>query len=63
MAHRLATIRNVDQILVFKNGAIIERGTHEELYNLKGVFYDMVNAQQLEKKVEEKKLETIEGRL
>ncbi len=31
IAHRLTTIRNVDEILVFENGKIIERGTDEEL--------------------------------
>lgn len=48
---------------MFKNGKIIETGTHKELYNMKGVFYNMVNAQQLEKKLEEKKLKTIEGKI
>uniref|UniRef100_A0A915EIP5 ABC-type xenobiotic transporter n=1 Tax=Ditylenchus dipsaci TaxID=166011 RepID=A0A915EIP5_9BILA len=53
VAHRLATIRNVDQILVFKEGNIVERGTHDELYNLKGMFYEMVNNQQINNRKEE----------
>ncbi|MDO5732886.1 MAG: ABC transporter ATP-binding protein [Eubacteriales bacterium] len=36
IAHRLATIQKADQILVFENGEIIERGTHSELLALNG---------------------------
>uniref|UniRef100_A0A183BUW1 ABC-type xenobiotic transporter n=1 Tax=Globodera pallida TaxID=36090 RepID=A0A183BUW1_GLOPA len=47
VAHRLATIRNVDQILVFDNGQIVESGTHEELVEKRGIFYEMVTQQQI----------------
>ncbi len=45
IAHRLSTIREADLILVFHEGEIIERGTHEELLELKGLYYKMHQAQ------------------
>lgn len=45
IAHRLSTIREADIILVFHEGRIIERGTHEELLELKGLYYKMHQAQ------------------
>ena len=45
IAHRLSTIREADVILVFHEGRIIERGTHEELLELKGMYYKMLQAQ------------------
>lgn len=44
-AHRLSTICSADQILVFDNGRIVERGTHEELLNLKGKYTELVQNQ------------------
>lgn len=38
IAHRLATIQNVDQILVMDNGRIAQRGTHEELLGQEGIY-------------------------
>lgn len=45
IAHRLSTIQNADQILVIKDGHIIERGTHNELLELEGFYYDLYNSQ------------------
>ena len=45
IAHRLSTIREADMILVIHKGKIAERGTHEELLKLKGLYYKMYQAQ------------------
>ncbi len=45
IAHRLSTIRKADQILVIEQGEILERGTHEELYALKGRYRDLYDRQ------------------
>ena len=41
IAHRLYTIRNADAIMVLENGEIIERGTHEELLEKKGRYFEL----------------------
>ena len=41
IAHRLSTVVDADQILVMDNGAIIERGTHQQLLDKKGSYYEM----------------------
>lgn len=45
IAHRLSTIRNADMILVVKDGRIKERGTHEQLLERKGFYYELYEAQ------------------
>jgi subfamily B ATP-binding cassette protein MsbA len=45
IAHRLSTIRRADQILVVEQGSIVERGTHEVLYQLRGRYYDLYTRQ------------------
>lgn len=45
-AHRLSSIRDCDQILVIEKGKIRESGSHEELINKKGAYFDLLNAGQ-----------------
>ncbi|KAL6608846.1 P-loop containing nucleoside triphosphate hydrolase protein [Neocallimastix sp. 'constans'] len=51
IAHRLTTIRNADCIIVMNKGIIVESGTHDELMNKKGTYYNLVKNQEM--KVEE----------
>ena len=41
IAHRLSTVRNSDAIMVLDKGEIIERGTHDQLIELKGTYYQL----------------------
>ncbi len=45
IAHRLSTIRNADQVLVLNRGEIIERGTHTQLLEQHGFYYDLYMSQ------------------
>lgn len=42
VAQRLSTIRNCDEIIVLRNGKVVERGTHDELMKLKGRYFEYV---------------------
>lgn len=45
IAHRLSTIRNADQIIIMEKGEIAEIGTHNELLQAKGKYYELVKSQ------------------
>jgi ATP-binding cassette subfamily B multidrug efflux pump len=45
IAHRLSTIQNSDKIIVLNNGRIMEQGTHDELFEMRGLYYDLYNLQ------------------
>ena len=48
IAHRLSTIRDADEILVMKKGEVMERGNHDELIAMDGVYKSLVSRQLVE---------------
>ena len=50
IAHRLSTIKDADKILVLNNGEIVEQGSHDELIDQKGTYYDMYQLQTYQEK-------------
>ncbi len=48
IAHRLSTIAHADQILVIDKGEIVERGTHEQLVEKHGLYFDLFERQNLQ---------------
>ena len=57
IAHRLSTVENADEIIVLSNGRISERGSHEDLIEKKGDYFDLYKNQfaDIEPQIEEKK--------
>ena len=45
IAHRISAVKNADEIIVLEDGMIKERGTHESLIELKGLYYETYMAQ------------------
>nr|AFV25774.1 molybdate transporter [Alkalihalobacillus alcalophilus ATCC 27647 = CGMCC 1.3604] len=45
IAHRLSTIRDSDKIIVLDHGDVMEQGTHNELMDKKGIYYELVKSQ------------------
>ena len=52
VSHRISTIKDADLICVLHDGAIIERGTHDELIALRGEYADLYERQLLEEEIE-----------
>jgi len=52
IAHRLATVRNADRIIVMKDGVVEEEGQHESLVQAHGVYAELVRAQKFDKRGE-----------
>jgi len=53
ISHRISTIQNADNIIVLSNGNIKEEGTHNELINLGGIYYNIYLKQLLEEEIKE----------
>jgi subfamily B ATP-binding cassette protein MsbA len=47
IAHRLSTIRHADEIIVLNKGEIAERGTHDELLSQQGIYFKLVEMQEV----------------
>lgn len=45
VAHRLSTVKNADKIVVLEKGRLVEEGTHRELVETKGAYYNLVKEQ------------------
>ncbi|MCP5102019.1 MAG: peptidase domain-containing ABC transporter, partial [bacterium] len=45
VAHRLSTVKHADQIVVLEKGELVEKGTHKELTDLRGAYYNLVKNQ------------------
>jgi ATP-binding cassette subfamily B protein len=45
IAHRLSTVKNADNIVVLKNGKIVEQGSHQKLVNNKSEYFNLVKNQ------------------
>jgi ATP-binding cassette subfamily B protein len=52
VAHRMSTAREADRIVVMYEGAVVEEGTHEELWARRGVYHGLAKAQSMEPEAE-----------
>jgi ATP-binding cassette subfamily B multidrug efflux pump len=52
ISHRISTVRDADQIVYLRAGEIIEQGSHDELLNRRGAYYELYRRQSLARQVE-----------
>jgi ABC-type multidrug transport system fused ATPase/permease subunit len=51
ISHRISTVRDADMIVYLRDGAIIERGSHEQLLARRGAYFSLYQRQSLERQV------------
>ena len=52
VSHRLAAVRDADEIVVLDEGKVVERGTHRTLFAARGRYWELLNRQELEAQIE-----------
>jgi ATP-binding cassette subfamily B protein len=52
ISHRVSTVRHADQIIVLRDGRVVERGTHDQLLALGGYYDELYQKQLLEEELE-----------
>ncbi|KAH9520279.1 ATP-dependent translocase ABCB1, partial [Bulinus truncatus] len=60
ISHRLSTIQNADKIIAISEGEVVEQGTHKELMDMKGLYYQLVQIQSQIKKEAEIDVDDVE---
>lgn len=56
IAHRLSTVKNADKIIVMDKGAIVEIGSHTELLEKQGYYYQLSKAQEVKGGIKSERL-------